>query len=599
MPYPRQRVNRMALEALSWNVQPFQQKTQDEKKIMTTTSSFVDRSLDATKWSNLEPLYQSLIDRELKCEGCLEQLLLDRSDLDALVSEAGANLYIAMTRHTDDEAANKAYEDFIQEVEPEHKKAAFELDKKIAGSPHADKLDADRYEVLLRDIKANVDLFREENVPIQTEITLLEQKYNQIVGAMMCDFEGESRTMPQMARYLEGQDRDLRERAWRSIADRRIQDKDAINDLFDQMIEKRAQIAKNAGYENFRDYQHDAMHRYDYTPEDCAIFHRAVEEVVVPLRRSLDDERKSELALDTLRPWDSAVDTKGRDPLRPFANTDELVDRSSRAFHGMDEQLGGLFDTLREGDCLDLETRKGKAPGGYQYNRDFSRKPFIFMNAAGLHRDLETMVHEAGHAFHSFLSDHDPLVEYRHSPIEFAEVASMSMELLTYPYLGEFYDDVDSNRARREHLEAMARTLSWIAQIDAFQHWLYLNPSHTREERTAQWMELSERFDGSSSWEGLDEEKGNLWQRQLHLFGCPFYYIEYGIAQLGALQVWLNSKRDGEASAIGAYKDALALGGSKPLPQLFEAAGCKFDFGTEIVGELMQAVRGELETIPA
>ena len=574
-------------------------ESKDEKKTMTTTSTFVDPTIDASKWENLSPLYQSLIDRELKCEGCLEKLLLDRSDLDALVSETGANLYITMTRHTDDEAANKAYEEFVQGVEPEHKKASFQLDKKIASSPHAQKLDKARYEVLLRETRTSVELFREENVPIQTELALLEQKYSQIVGAMMCEFEGETRTMPQMARFLEDQDRGLRERAWRSITERRMQDKDALDELFDSMVEKRAQIARNAGYENFRDYQHDAMHRYDYTPDDCARFHEAVETVVVPLRRSLDEERKQALSVDTLRPWDVAVDTQGREPLRPFENAEQLVDRSSRVFHDMDEQLGSLFDTLREGDCLDLETRKGKAPGGYQYNRDFSRKPFIFMNAAGLHRDLETMVHEAGHAFHSFLSDHDPLLAYRHSPIEFAEVASMSMELLTYPYLGEFYDDIDANRARREHLEAMSKTLSWIAQVDAFQHWIYLNPGHSREERAEQWLSLDERFGGSASWDGLDDERRFVWQRQLHIFGIPFYYIEYGIAQLGALQVWLNSKRDGENSAIGAYKNALALGGSRPLPELFEAAGCRFDFGAEIVGELMDAVRSELETLPA
>ena len=566
---------------------------------MTTTTAFVDSSLDATKWENLQPLYQSLIDRELTCPRCLEKLLLDRSDLDALVSEAGANLYIAMTRHTDDEAANKAYEDFIQQVEPEHKKVSFELDKKIASSPHADQLDANRYEVLLRGTRRNVELFREENVPIQTELSLLDQKYSQIVGAMMCDFEGESRTMQQMALFLEDQDRDLRERAWRSISERRLQDKDALDEIFDQMVEKRTQIAKNAGYENFRDYQHDAMHRYDYTPDDCAVFHRAIEEVVVPLRRALDDERKSEMALDALRPWDTAVDTKGRAPMRPFENADQLVDRSSRVFHKMDSQLGGFFDSLREGDCLDLETRKGKAPGGYQYNRDFSRKPFIFMNAAGLHRDLETMVHEAGHAFHSCLADHDPLVSYRHSPIEFAEVASMSMELLTYPYLGEFYDDVDSNRARREHLEAMAKTLSWIAQVDAFQHWIYLNPGHTRDERKAEWLALDERFGGNTAWDGLEDVRNYVWQRQLHIFGIPFYYIEYGIAQLGALQVWLNSKQNGESAAIGAYKEALTLGGSRPLPELFKTAGCRFDFGSEIVGELIEAVKSELDSIPA
>ena len=566
---------------------------------MTTTSTFVNADIDATRWENVGPLYQALVDRELKCPKCLEKLLLDRSDLDALLSEAGANLYITMTRHTDDEAANKAYESFVQSVEPEHKKASFALDRKIAESPHAESLDQERYGVLLRGIRTSVELFREENVPIQTELALLDQKYSQIVGAMTCEFEGETRTMPQMARYLEDQDRELRERAWRTIGERRMQDKDALDDIFDEMIAKRHQIALNAGFENFRDYQHTAMQRYDYTPDDCATFHTAIEEVVVPLRRRLDEERAAALSVDPLRPWDGGVDVKGRDPLRPFETADELVDRSSRAFHRMDAQLAGFFDSLREGDCLDLETRKGKAPGGYQYNRDFSRKPFIFMNAAGLHRDLETMVHEAGHAFHSCLSDHDPLVAYRHSPIEFAEVASMSMELLTYPYLDEFYGDEDANRARREHLEAMARTLSWIAQVDAFQHWIYLNPTHSREERRAQWIALENRFGGTADWSGFEDAHMHTWHRQLHIFGIPFYYIEYGIAQLGALQVWLNARRNGESVAIDAYKTALALGGSRPLPQLFEAAGCRFDFGPEIVGELMQAVNEELEALPA
>lgn len=566
---------------------------------MTSTESFVTAELDATQWANLEPLYRALIERELKCKGCLEQMLLDRSELDALVSEAGANLYITMTRHTDNQTANSGYEKFVQEVAPEHKKASFELDKKICNSSHAEHLDQDRYGVMLRETHTSVDMFREQNIPIQTELALLEQKYNQVIGAMSCEFEGETRTMPQMGLFLEEQDRDLRERAWKCVAERRLQDKDTLDELFNEMSVKRGAIAANAGFDNFRDYQHAAMMRYDYTPADCSTFHEAIEKVVVPLRRKLDAERREALGVDSLRPWDGAVDTLGRSPLRPFKNAEDLVERSSQMFNKMDGELGVMFDKLREGDCLDLETRQNKAPGGYQYNRDFSRMPFIFMNAAGLHRDVETMVHEAGHAFHSFLADHDPLVGYRHSPIEFAEVASMSMELLTYPYLGEFYNEVDSNRARREHLEAMSRTLSWIAQVDAFQHWIYLNPGHTNEDRTRQWIQLDERFGGNVDWSGFDTERQYVWHRQSHIFGMPFYYIEYGIAQLGALQVWLNSKRNGEQEAIGAYKRALTLGGSKPLPNLFEAAECRFDFGPEIVGELMDAVRDELETIPA
>ncbi|MEC8818814.1 MAG: M3 family metallopeptidase, partial [Planctomycetota bacterium] len=331
---------------------------------MTESKPFVTAELDATKWDNLEPLYQSLIDRELRCEGCLEKLLLDRSELDALVSEAGANLYITMTRHTDDEAANRGYEQFVQEVSPRHKQVSFELDKKICDSPHAEKLDQDRYGVMLRETRTSVGMFREENIPIQTELALLEQKYNQIVGAMTCEFEGETRTMPQMALYLEDQDRELRERAWRTVADRRMQDREALDELFDEMAAKRGAIGSNAGFENFRDYQHAAMMRYDYTPGDCARFHEAIEQVVVPLRRKLDEERREALGIDRLRPWDAAVDTRGRDPLRPFKDADQLVDRSSKVFNRMDSELGAMFDRLREGDCLDLETRQNKAPGG-------------------------------------------------------------------------------------------------------------------------------------------------------------------------------------------------------------------------------------------
>ena len=292
---------------------------------MTTSSTFVTAETDATNWSNLEPLYRSLIERELKCEGCLEKLLLDRSDLDALVSEAGANLYITMTRHTDDDDANKAYETFVQEVAPEHAKASFELDTLIAGSPHAEALDQERYGVLLRETRTSVELFREENIAIQTELALLDQKYNQIIGAMTCDFDGETRTLPQMARYLEEQDRDLRERAWSAVSERRLQEKDVLDTLFNEMIEKRTKVALNAGFKNFRDYQHAAMHRYDYTPEHCATFHEAIEQVVVPLRRALDAERAKELEVEGLRPWDTGVDVKGRAPLRPFDGADDLV----------------------------------------------------------------------------------------------------------------------------------------------------------------------------------------------------------------------------------------------------------------------------------
>jgi oligoendopeptidase F len=564
----------------------------------TTATDFVPADLDATRWPNLRPLYESLLARELKCSGCLEQLLLDRSELDAATSEARANLYIAMTCNTEDAGAKAAYLDFIENVVPPLQKVSFQIDRKIVGCPHRDDLDQSRYGVMLRDLEADVTIFRDENVPLQTEDTKLGQQYSEICGAMTVTFQGEEQTIPQMARHMEVTDRATREAAWRLVAQRRHQDHEKLDEIFDRMIRLRHEVARNAGFENYRDYMFTAKHRFDYTPAHCEAFHQAAAEVCVPVYRALNRERATALGADPLRPWDLAVDIKGRDPLRPFEGGEDLVEKSSKLFHRMSGELGTLFDTMRDGDSLDLESRKGKAPGGYQESRDRQRRPFIFMNAAGLQRDLETMIHEAGHAFHAMLNSHDPLLHYRHPPIEFCEVASMSMELIAHPYLDEFYDDdEEAARARRTHLEDLAKMLPWIATIDAFQHWLYTHPEHTREERTQQWLALDDRLGPAVNWDGLEDFRATGWQRQLHLFEVPFYYIEYGIAQLGALQLWLQALENRDR-ALANYKKALMLGGSRPLPELFAAADLDFDFGPATMRTLMDAVQGELEKLP-
>ena len=565
---------------------------------MTTQTQFVPSDVDATDWRILEPLYQALVDRDLKCAGCLEQLLLDRSDLDAAASEAYANLYISMTRDTDDDAAKQAYLAYVENVQPRLRKVGFELDRKVVSSEFRGELNQDRYQVMLRDLAADVEIFRDENVPLQTEDTKLGQQFSEVSGAMSVVFRGEEKTLPQMARFLEETDRATREEAWMIVAERRYQDHQELSEILDKMIVLRHDIARNAGFANYRDYMFKAKHRFDYTPADCESFHRGAEEVCVPVFRELNRQRAEALGLDSLRPWDLAVDIKGRPPLRPFENGDDLVAGTSRMFHRMDPDLGAMFDTLRQGDCLDLESRKGKAPGGYQWMRDRIREPFIFMNAAGMQGDLETMVHEAGHAFHSLLSKEEPLLHYRHAPLEFAEVASMSMELLTQPCLDEFYDDqAQSARAIRTHLEDLARLIPWVATIDAFQHWMYLNPEHSTEQRTALWLELHQRFGPEINYDGLERFEQISWQRQLHLYEVPFYYIEYGIAQLGALQLWLQY-RDDRAGAIANYRRALSLGGSRPLPELFAAAELKFDFGPDTMKRLMDAVCSELEALP-
>ena len=564
---------------------------------MTTLimTDFVPADIDASKWENLQPYYQQLLDRKFKCSGCIKQFLLDRSELDAAAGEAGSNLYIAMTCNTEDEAAKAAFLSFVEEVEPELKRVGFELNKKVVQCEHVRDLDEDRFGVLIRDWTADVEIFREENVPLQTEDTKLGQEYAEFCGAMMVDFDGEERTIPQMGVYQQDQDRSVREASWRCVAERRLKDRDAIDGIFDKMVANRDQTAKNANFAEYRGYMFDVKHRFDYTPEDCVAFHDAIEVACMPIVRKLAEERKAALGVETLRPWDLAVDPNGHAPLKPFDSADDLIEKTSKLFHRMDTSLGDMFDTMQDGGySLDLASRKGKAPGGYQASRDRQRKPFIFMNAAGLPRDLDTMVHEAGHAFHYMLCRHDDLVWYRSAPLEFAEVASMSMESIAYPFLDEFYSPDEIKRAIRKHLEGIVSTLPWVATIDAFQHWIYLNPEHTRQERTAQWLELQERFGGGVDWSGLDAENESVWHRQLHPFEVPFYYVEYGIAQLGALQMWLKYRENPEA-AIEAYKNGLTLGASKPLPELFEAAGLQFDFTINMVSTLMNTVEEELD----
>ncbi|MCC6426987.1 MAG: M3 family oligoendopeptidase [Phycisphaerales bacterium] len=578
---------------------------------MIVANRFVPADVDASRWENIEPFHKALLERPIDSIVALEEWLLDRSELDAACSEARANLYIRMTCHTDDQQVQQAYTSYVETVEPKLAPAGFELDKRqteLSRTFGLAEVSGGRYIVLDRDTAVEVDLFRDENVPLNTQLTLLAQNYDQVIGAMTVEFDGQERTLPQMGKYQESTDRQVRESAWRAVADRRLKDSQAIDELYEKMIPLRDTIARNAGFESFVGYAFMSKHRFDYGVEECLAFHNACEKVVVPFMRRLDDRRKKALKLDKLRPWDLAVDTKGRPPLKPFEGGRELMSRSVETFRQLDPRLAAMLAELGDGTtiqgsadgvCLDLDSRKGKAPGGYQYMRDRSRKPFIFMNAAGLHRDMTTMLHEAGHAFHSLLSRDEPLVAYRHAPIEFCEVASMSMELLTMPHWRTFFKDKnDLARAQRKQMEESVTLLPWIATIDAFQHWIYRHPTHTRDQRTAKWLELDQRFGHEIAWDGLEPMREKVWQRQGHLFDHPFYYIEYGIAQLGALGLWVHSLEKGPESAVDAYMSAMKLGGSRPLPELFEAAGLAFEFGPDVVKRLVDRVEKELEKVP-
>lgn len=567
----------------------------------THGSSFVPANLDAADWSQLQPLFQQLLDRSINSPVELEAWLLDVSALDEQIDEAYARRYIDHTCHTDDPAIEKAYMNFVENVMPHVKPMIFELQKKYVASPHREKLDRQRYFVMDRSWKTGVELFRQENIPLETQATKAVTQYNKLCGQMLVNFQGKEYTLQQLARFIEEPDRQVRQQAWELSANRRKQDREAINTIFQELLDIRQKIAANAGLANYRDYIWKARERFDYTPEMCAAFGDAVAKVCMPLVEKLDRERKDALGIDTLRPWDLSVDVRNRPSLRPFEQDQipQFIEKTTQVLSRVSPDLGRQFATLKPGAHLDLESRKGKKPGGYQCSLEASRQTFIFMNAAGLQRDVETLVHEAGHAFHYLAACHEPLVFMRSAPLEFCEVASMSMELLTVDHLNVFYNEQDAARAKRTLLEGIVRILPWIATIDGYQHWLYTNPGHTLEQRTEAWLKISGRFESKVvDWSGYEDIRASNWQRQGHLFGSPFYYIEYGIAQLGALQLWQAYQADPKR-AIESYRRGLSLGGTRPLPELFAGANIRFDFSEQTLAPLVQAIEAELAKLPA
>ncbi|MEM6332318.1 MAG: M3 family oligoendopeptidase [Planctomycetota bacterium] len=550
----------------------------------------------------LTALAQALLDRELDSPQALQRWLADYSELTAFISEAGSRRHVAKACDTEDADIDAAFLHWVQTVSPAMEPLHDQLRRKYLDCPHHAALDQPGIDIMTREWRDAVELFREANVPLFVEARKLSVAYDKLVGAMSVDIDGESLTLQQAAAKLESADRPLRESVWKKIAARRLQDRDAIDETFDELLAKRQQIAKNAGHANFRDYQWKSLGRYDYTPDDCHAFADAIEKTVVPKVAELDRRRREHLGIDPLRPWDLAADPRGRDPLHPFDRdgTDALVARSHQLIAQLDAQLGNDFATLKPGRNLDLVSRPGKRAGGFQASMSESREPFIFMNAAGVHRDVETMLHEAGHAFHYVASAANvESVFTRHAPIEFCEVASMSMELLGGPHLGVFYNDADANRARVTHHEGVLRVFPWIATIDQFQHWLYTHPGHTRDQRTQAWLDIRGRFStGEVDWSGHEDNLAADWQRQLHLFHHPFYYIEYGIAQVGALQVWANFQRD-PAAALADYKAALALGSTRSLPDLFAAAGIRLDFTQQTLAPLIDDLAATAEALDA
>ncbi|GAB4448162.1 MAG: M3 family oligoendopeptidase [Anaerolineae bacterium] len=551
-------------------------------------------------WSQIEPYTKELEGRPLSA-GNLAGWLADWTQLASLVTETFARLYVATTVDTTDKAAEARYRAFLDEIYPKSIAAEQKLKEKLLASglqPPAG------FELPLQRMQVEAALFREENLPLLTEERKLSNEFDKITGAQTVEWEGQEVTLPQLRPVFQNPDREVRERAWRLSMARQLEDRDAINALWQKFMGVRGQLAANADLDNYRSYRWREMLRLDYGPDDCMTFHKAIEAVAVPAALRIYERRRTRLGVAALRPWDLSVDPHGRPPLRPFTTVDELESKAAAMFRRVDPHLGDNFQVMRDEGLLDLENRKGKAPGGYCQTFELARKPFIFMNAVGLHDDVQTLLHEGGHAFHVFEIAPLPYIQQLESGLEFAEVASMAMELLAAPYLpaseGGFYSEADAARARIEHLEEAILFWPYMAVVDAFQHWVYTNHAAASDPANcdAKWAELWGRFMPGVDWSGLEQEMMTGWHRKLHIHQVPLYYVEYGLAQLGAVQVWSGALRD-QAGAVARYRRALALGGTASLPDLYATAGAKFAFDAGTLGEavaLMERTIAELDT---
>ncbi|WP_276479543.1 M3 family oligoendopeptidase [Paraflavitalea pollutisoli] len=559
---------------------------------------FLSSDFIVTDWNSLEPYFKNLLDRTIDSYSDLELWLKDMSELEAVVSEDACWRQIKMTCDTENKSLEEAFVFFVTNLQPHIQLYGDKLNRKLVECPFTSQLDQHKYFTYLRSVKKNIELFREENIPIQAELSVLQQQYGVISGKMTIEVNGQEYTLQQAAKLLENPDRSLRETVYRKVNDRRIQDKEALNALFTQLIEKRNQVAKNAGFDNYRDYKFKELGRFDYTKEDCYQFHEAVKQHVLPLVNSIYSGKKEQLGLEPLKPWDLEAQPAGIKPLTPFKTGNELLQKSISCFQEVRPFFADCLRKMDEMKRFDLDSRKGKAPGGYNCPLAETGAPFIFMNAAGQMSDVTTMVHEGGHAVHSFLAHPLELSSFKEYPMEIAEVASMAMELFSMDSWNVFFNNEEDLRRAKEHqLERVITIFPWIATIDKFQHWVYENPNHTEAERATRWMEILNEFSSNViDFSGLDNYRTHSWQRQLHLFEVPLYYIEYGIAQLGAIGLWMQFRKNKEA-ALDNYMRALSLGGTRTLPDLYRAAGLEFNFSPQRIKVLMEFVQEEMEAI--
>lgn len=559
---------------------------------------FLPAEFTVTTWEHIEPFYKKLLAAEINSSEALHQWLLDRSELESTLQEDVGWRYIRMTCDTTNKELSDAFNFYVAEIEPKVAPYNNNLNLKFLNNPFSAQLENTDYNNYLKSVRRQVEIYREENIQLIAEIQQKQQLYGATVAAMTVEADGKELTLQQAAVYLKNTERNKRKEVYEKISKRRLQEKDKLDALYTELISLRNKVALNAGFNNYRDYMFAALCRFDYGVEDCIEFHNSIAQEIVPLCNELNRHRKEKLGYAELKPYDLEVDITGKPALHPFKNSEEMVEKTSQCFKAIDNEVYDCFLMLKNLNRLDLESRKGKAPGGYNYPLYETGVPFIFMNSTGLLRDLVTLVHEGGHAVHAVLTHNLEFSEFKNCPSEVAELASMSMELISMEHWQYFFDNEDElMRAKSEHLQDVIEVLPWIATIDKFQHWVYTHPGHTIEEREKNWLRIYEEFAGTvTDWSGYEAAKHALWQKQLHLFEVPFYYIEYGIAQLGAIALWKNYRQN-PAKAIGEYKDALRLGYTKTIHQIYKAAGVRFDFSKGYILELANFVKAELAKI--
>ena len=560
---------------------------------------YIAKDLKVKTWEDLAPYAEDLRTRAWADEAAYRRWLEDWDEFGVVSAEESCWRYIRISVDTENEADKNAYNDWVNKVQTQLGVLENDLSKRMIASPFNDSVKEQGFSLLLKRSKAGIALFREANVPLLAKEQELGAQYGEIAGAQTVEIDGKTMTIAQAGTRMEWPDRAKREEAWQLLNARRYQDKGKFDALYDEMVALRHQIALNADEKNYRDYKFKDYQRFDYTAQDCFDFHEAIEKAVVPIVAEMARKRKQDMGLDTLRPWDLKCDVKNRPAIIAFKDSKELIDKTIQMLDATAPFSADTLRRMREKNLLDLDSRKGKAPGGYNSGLPETRSSFMFTNQAQTVRDMETVVHEAGHATHDRLSSVQSLNAYQLYPMELAEVASMSLELLTHDQWHVFFPDEETlNRAKYNHLKSIIEFFPNMARIDAFQHAVYENPALTVEQRHDVWEKLQHRFGSNTvDWTGLnDDYLRTSWQGILHIFEVPFYYVEYGIAQLGALQIWRNYKQD-KKQAIEQYREALSLGYTKSIPETYKTAGISFDFSVKMLTELMDFVRTEMEKV--